>query len=180
MSRPALMTAEELLRLNLPNKRTELVDGRLYVREPAGPRHGEAAARLLAAIAAHVYPRKLGRVFAAETGFTLRTNPDTVRAPAVAFVREDRAADLPSRGYAAMAPDLVVEVLSPDDRAREVRAKVENWLRAGSTLVWVVDPVNRRAHVYRADGTDTAIAEDGALDGESVLPGFACALGSVF
>src|SRR5256885_16464745 len=126
MSRPALLTAEELLRLNLPNKRTELVDGRLYVREPAGARHGEAAARLLSAIVVHVYGHKLGRVFTAETGFTLRTNPDTVRAPDVAFVREDRAAELPSHGYAAMAPDLVVEVLSPDDRPGEVRAKVDN------------------------------------------------------
>jgi Uma2 family endonuclease len=81
------MTAEELQRLNLPNKRTELVHGQLFVREPAGHPHGEAAIRLGAAIVAYVYPRELGRVYAAETGFKLEVKPDTVRAPDVAFVR---------------------------------------------------------------------------------------------
>ena len=69
------MTAEELLRLNLPNKRTELVRGVLVVREPAGYQHGDVAMRLAAAIFAHVEAHGLGRVFAAETGFTLARNP---------------------------------------------------------------------------------------------------------
>jgi Uma2 family endonuclease len=180
MTRPAALTADELLQLHLPNKRTELVRGQLVVREPAGPRHGEAAVRLAAAIVAHVYPRKLGRVFAAETGFTLRVNPDTVRAPDVAFVRADRLSELPMRGYASIAPDLAVEVLSPDDRPGEVREKIADWLSAGTMLVWVVDPVTRTARVYRPDATETIVGEDGRLDGESVLPGFSCALASIF
>jgi Uma2 family endonuclease len=180
MNRSALMTADELLCLNLPNKRTELLAGHLVVREPAGPRHGEAAARLLAAIAAHVYPRKLGRVFAAETGFWLHTNPDTVRAPDVAFVRSARFPELSDRGYATMAPDLAVEVLSPDDRPREVRDKVAAWINAGTLLVWVVDPVKCTARVYRADGTDSVVGESGELRGEEVLTGFVCELASIF
>ncbi len=71
------MTAEELLRLNLPNKRTERVRGVLVVREPAGYRHGDVAAQLLVAITNHVNANHLGRVFAAKTGFTLARNPDT-------------------------------------------------------------------------------------------------------
>ncbi|MEP7347002.1 MAG: Uma2 family endonuclease, partial [Gemmatimonadaceae bacterium] len=130
MSPTAAMTAEELLHLNLPNKRTELVRGALVVREPAGYRHGDVAMRLAAAVAPFVYAHELGRVFAAETGFTLARNPDTVRAPDVAFISRDRLPDPAPRGFAEMAPDLAVEVLSPDDRPGEVLAKVADWLKA--------------------------------------------------
>ena len=166
------MTAEELLRLNLPDKRTELVRGVLVVREPAGYRHGDVAAQLLVAIANHVNANRLGRVFAAETGFTLARNPDTVRAPDVAFISTARLPDPPPRGFAELAPDLAVEVLSPDDRPGEVLGKVGNWLTAGARLVWVVDPVRVLARVYRADGSESILGETDALRGEDVLPGF--------
>jgi Uma2 family endonuclease len=126
-----------------------------------------------------VYSRGLGKVFAAETGFKLETNPDTVRAPDVAFVRRDRLPDPVPRGYPAMAPDLAVEVLSPDDRPRAISEKVAAWLAAGAALVWVVDPERKDARVHRADGTHTHIEPGGTLDGESILPGFTLALASV-
>ena len=166
------MTAEELLRLNLPNKRTELVHGVLVVREPAGYQHGDVAMRLAAAIFTHVEAHGLGRVFAAETGFTLARNPDTVRAPDVAFISTARLPESPPRGFAELAPDLAVEVLSPDDRPGEVLAKVGNWLTAGARLVWVVDPVRVLARAYRADGSESMLDETDALQGEDVLPGF--------
>ena len=169
-----MTTADELLRLNMPDARTELVRGELVVREPAGYCHGNVAARLLVAIGGFVEPRGHGWVFTAETGFRLRTNPDTVRAPDVAFVRRDRLPDPPPRGYAALAPDLVVEVLSPDDRPGEVLSKVGDWLEAGTSLVWVVDPERRMARVYRADGTQDNLGGADRLDGETVLPGFEC------
>src|SRR4030095_5941651 len=161
------MTAEELLRLNLPNKRTELVRGVLVVREPAGYRHGDVAAQLLAAIANHVNASRLGRVFAAETGFTLARKPDTVRAPDVAFISSARLPDPPPRGFAELAPDLAVEVLSPDDRPGEVLTKVGDWLNAGARVVWVVDPVHVIARVYRADGSESIVSETGAFGGEN-------------
>lgn len=173
------MTADDLLRLNLPNKRTELVKGMLVVREPAGYRHGEVTVRLTKALVNFVDAGDLGRVLAAETGFKLATNPDTVRAPDVAFVHRDRLPDPPPAGYAAFAPDLVVEVLSPDDRPGEVLAKVADWLSAGCRLAWVVDPSRRLARVYRADGTESLVTDRDILDGEDVLPGFSCQLGSV-
>ena len=176
---PAQMTAEELLHLNLPNKRTELVRGILVVREPAGYQHGDVAARLLSVIANHVYAHDLGRVFAAETGFTVARNPDTVRAPDVAFVSTARLPDPPPRGFAELAPDLSVEVLSPDDRPGEVLAKVADWLSAGSRLVWVVDPIRVSARVYRADGSESMLNETDLLSGEDVLPGFECELRTV-
>ena len=173
------MTAEELLRLALPNKRTELVRGVLVVREAAGYQHGHVAAQLLAAIANHVNANRLGRVFAAETGFTLARNPDTVRAPDIAFISTARLPEPPPRGFAELAPDLAVEVLSPDDRPGEVLAKVGNWLTAGARLVWVVDPIRALARVYRADGSESMLDETDALQGEDVLPGFAYQLSAI-
>jgi len=173
------MTAEELLRLNLPNKRTELVRGVLVVREPAGYQHGDVAMRLAAAIFTHVQARGLGRVFAAETGFTLARKPDTVRAPDVAFISTARLPDPPPRGFAELAPDLAVEVLSPDDRPGEVLAKVADWLNAGARLVWVVDPVRVLARVYRADGSESILDDPDALRGEDVLPGFEYPLSAI-
>ena len=151
---PATMTAEDLLRLNIQDKRSELVRGRLVVREPAGFAHGVVAARIGRRVGEFVDAGSLGLVVAAETGFTLARDPDTVRAPDIGFICLDRVPDPLPRGYAPMAPDLVVEVLSPDDRPGEVLAKIADWLRAGTGLASVVDPVRRSARVYRADGTE--------------------------
>jgi Uma2 family endonuclease len=110
---------------------------------------------------------------------TLERAPDTVRAPDVGFIHRDRVPHPLPRGYAELAPDLAVEVLSPGDRPGEVLAKVSDWLRAGTRLAWVVYPIRRSARVYRADGTESfATAADG-LDGEDVLPGFSLALAEV-
>lgn len=177
---PQPVTAEELSGLNLPNKRAELVRGVLSIREPAGYQHGDVAMRLAAAIFAHVDAHRLGRVFAAETGFRLARNPDTVRAPDVAFISAARLPVPPPRGFAELAPDLAVEVLSPDDRPGEVLGKVADWLNAGSRLVWVVDPIHASARIYRADGTEAILGENDSLRGEDVLPGFECEIAWVF
>jgi len=95
-----------------------------------------------------------------------------VRAPDTGFVRKDR---LPARltgKYFPGAPDLAVEVVSPNDRADEVQDKVQDWLSHGTQLVWVVEPRTRTVIVYRPDGTANVLQADGTLDGEDVLPGF--------
>lgn len=179
MSPPAPMTADELLHAHLPDKRAELVRGVLRVREPAGSMHGRVAMNLGAELRAHAKTTDAGAVFAAETGFKLHTDPDTVRAPDVAFVAKGRVPPPDATGFAELAPDLVVEVLSPDDRPGEVLAKVADWLAAGTRLVWVVDPVRRVARVYRADGSEAIVTAPDALAGEDVLPGFTSPLASV-
>lgn len=173
------MTAEELLRLQPPHKRSELVDGVMLVREPAGFRHGVIASTIGARVQDHVVRHGLGVTVAAETGFILRRNPDTVRAPHVAFISRDRLPPRDTHGFAELAPDLVVEVLSPDDRPGEVLAKCADWLRAGCRLVWVVDPERREVRVYRADGSAAVVEEGGAVDGEAVLPGFSWTVGEI-
>jgi Uma2 family endonuclease len=180
MTASHLMTAEQLLRQQPRDKRCGLVNGRMMVREPAGYRHGRIANRLAYLLTRHVDDRDLGVVLAAETGFVLTRDPDTVRAPDVAFVAADRTPEPESSGFAELAPDLVVEVLSPDDRPGEVLAKVGDWLNAGTRLVWVVDAARRQIRVYREDGSQSVVAGSERLDGEDVVPGFSCRTDAIF
>jgi Uma2 family endonuclease len=176
MTPPALLTAEELLQVRIPNKRFELDRGVLVVREPPGGRHGRIAMNVAVELANHVRAHQLGVVYAAETGFTLTRHPDTVRAPDVAFVRRERLATPEPVGYPNVAPDLVVDVLSPGDRPGEILSRIGDWLSAGTTLVWVIDPDRRVARVHRRDGTEQTVRADQMLDGEDAVPGFSCRL----
>ena len=179
MAPSALLTADELFRLSIPDKRVELVHGVLVVREPPGYLHGDVTARLTTRLMNHVEAHSLGRVVAGDAGFKLRSAPDTVRGPDIAFLSSARVPDPRPVGYLALAPDLVVEVLSPTDRAGEVLAKVADWLNAGTRLVWVIDPERRLARGYRADGSETVVTANESLDGEDVVAGFSCLLASI-
>lgn len=176
MTTESLITADELLRMSIPDKQVELVRGVLVVREPPGTGHGFLAGTLFARLHAFVQRHDLGVVLPQDTGFKIAADPDTVRAPDVAFVSRERADLVRTEGYAELAPDLVVEVLSPGDRPGEVLEKVGEWLEAGARLVWVLDRRRRQARVYRADGSVALLGAGDALDGEEVLPGFSCEL----
>lgn len=156
-----MVTADQLLAAT-DIGRCELVAGRLVMMSPAGFEHGMIVQRIAAAIQAHVEPRRLGVVVAAETGFLLRRAPDTVRAADVAFVGMNRltAMDHYPTGFFEGAPDVAIEVLSPSDvRSRaalqQTRAKVEEWLEAGAIEVWTVDPGKREVVIYRGGLADT-------------------------
>ena len=182
------MTAEELVGYEIPGKRVELVRGQLVVREPASLRHGELSLRVGVALANHLAREReeqrwaltRGRLATADPGFTLARSPDTVRAPDVAYLSRERYSGPMPEGYPELAPDLAVEVRSRGDRAGEVLAKVADWLSAGTTLVWVVDPAREVATVYRADGTVAVLGLDDALSGEALLPGFVLSLRELF
>lgn len=181
MPTPHAVTAEELLDLPDDGLRYELVDGELRVMSPAGFEHGDVALEIGARLKEFVRGHQLGRVVGAETGFLISRGPDTVRAPDAAFVAAER---LPPRHerhrFAELAPDLVVEVVSPSDRAVEVTEKAFAWLAAGVPLVWVVYPAQRLVAVYTPDGTVTHRREGDELDGGDVLPGFRLAVGEIF
>ena len=176
-----LFTAEELERLPSNGKRLELVNGKVYEMAPAGGRHGLAAMNLGILLGGHVRLNGLGWVFAAETGFILSRNPDTVRAPDVAFVSSVRMDidELPDE-FIGIVPDLVVEVVSPGDSQREAYEKVEDWLRAGVRLVWLIYPTTRTATVYRSLEEAIQLTENDFLEGEDVVPGFSCRVGDLF
>jgi Uma2 family endonuclease len=175
---PRLVTAEELERFPDDDYRYELVEGRVIRMSPVGWRHGKVVARLLTMLANYVNQGKFGAAVT-EVGFVLASNPDTVRAPDVAFVRQERIPAVDPRGFWRGAPDLAVEVLSPDDRASEVRDKVEAYLRYGVTLVLVIDPDQPTVSLHRR--LAPPIVLQGAatvLEIDDLVPGFRCTLGS--
>lgn len=175
------MTAGEFFDLPDDGTRHELVEGELQSMTPAGFDHGDIAMELGFHVKAFVRAAALGAVLAAETGFVISRNPDTVRAPDVAFVRADR---LPPRGershFAELAPDLVAEVVSPSDRVSDVNSKVALWLDAGVRLVWVVDPANQVVVAHLPGGVAHLLRIGDVLDGEDVLPGFHLPLSELF
>jgi Uma2 family endonuclease len=175
-----LMTAEQLERVDIPGKSAELVRGRLIVSEPPGTFHGKLAGRLLVEVGAFVKAHRLGEVFSQDTGFKIAANPDTVRAPDLAFLGHERLALVARRGYAAVAPDLIAEIVSPDDRPGEGRAKIAEWLSAGVRLAWELDPDQQTVWVHRPDGATTMVEANGVLDGDAVLPGFGCELKDLY
>jgi Uma2 family endonuclease len=175
------LTAEELLSLPDDGFRHELVEGRLVTMPPTGWQHGSAVVTLGSLLHAFVRSNGLGIVGAGEPGFILSRNPDTVRAPDVAFVSQGRLpeGELPT-GYLPFAPDLVAEVVSPNDRPREVEAKAQAWLRAGVRVVWVVHPGNRTVTIYESGRKARMLSHDEELLGDPVLPGFRCSVGEFF
>jgi Uma2 family endonuclease len=176
MTEPGIssVTAEALLRLPDDARRRELIEGEIREMTPAGAEHGAVAFHIAALLGRHIAERDAGRGFAAETGFILARDPDTVRAPDAAFVTRERAdrAGRPT-GYWPGAPDLAVEVVSPGDTYSELHDKALAWLAAGTQLVLVVDPATRRVTRYRAPGEVAVLEGDQPVDCSEVLSDFA-------
>jgi Uma2 family endonuclease len=179
-----LVTAEDLAALAARDDgqaRYELIAGELAVMSPAKPRHGRIIGRFTSALGPFVLDRSLGEVFGAETGFLLGRHPDTVRAPDVAFVRRERVLAVgDTDDWWPGAPDLAVEVLSPDDTYSEVRQKVGLWLGAGARMVLVVDPRRRVVEVHRAATPLRELTEADVLEGEEVVPGWSLPVARLF
>jgi len=173
------ITAEELYAMG-DIGRCELVNGEIIQMAPAGADHGDIAQTMAGMIWNYVRVRKLGKVYAAETGFTIKRNPDTVPAPDVAFVRTDRVPPRGKRGFFDGFPDLAVEVVSFNDLASELTEKVEQWLAAGTTSVWVVDPNTHTIDVYRRGRDVIRYRENDELRDEPTLPGFTLKLAEIF
>lgn len=175
-----ITTAEQLLAAG-DIGRCEIVRGELKMMTLAGSEHGEIALKLGILIGSHVRLNDLGRTFAAETGFIIRRNPDTVRAPDVSFVKASRIPAGRLAGYFPGAPDLVVEVLSPSDAMGDVLAKINDWLDAGSVQVWVVDPQTRTLSVYEHDRRTARIFREGDVyDAAPLLPGLTVGVNQIF
>jgi Uma2 family endonuclease len=173
-----ITTAEQLFAANLQH--CELIRGELVMMPPAGFEHGRLAVNVGSALANFVKRRSLGTVVTAETGFRIAHDPDTVRAPDVAFVRADRIPPGGVKGFFQGAPDLAVEVVSPGDRAGELAAKVQDWLTAGCPMVWVVDPETRTVSVYCSRREIALLTAADTLIGGDMLPEFSILVAEVF
>jgi Uma2 family endonuclease len=179
-------TAEDVWELSTAPEyadlRLELSEGELVIMSPAGGSHGVIALQLGWLIKSFVESHNLGYVFGAETGFILGVSDDgaeTLRAPDVAFVAHERLPSGAPDRYVPLAPDLAVEVVSPNDRADAVNRKLLDYLRYQTRLVWLVYPATRTIIVH--DGAAARVLGDkDALDGGEVLPGFSVPVGRVF
>ncbi len=181
MSTTRSMTAEELMALPDDGWRYELIEGVLHRMSPAGAEHGEIGTEFVWHLRSFVDPRRLGRVYPADTGFFLAHDPETVVAPDAAFVRADRLPPRTERhGYLDLVPDLVVEVVSPTDRQADVDDKVARYLTAGARLVWVTYPRRRSVRVHAPGREPRELGEGDVLDGEDVLPGFRLPVADIF
>ena len=173
----SVATEDDLLRTPRDGRKYELVDGQIRM-SPAGSRHGQVCVNVGAKIHAFIADRRLGYVFDSSTGFRLPGG--NVRLPDVAFVARGRfAGEQVPEGFSDVPPDLAIEVLSPDDRSRDVLDKVGEYLQAGVRLVWVIDPRRRTAAVYRSLTDVRQLGPEDSLDGEEVLRGFQCRLAEV-
>ena len=176
-----LLTAEDLLRLHSEGVKGELIKGVLHETVAAGRRHARIAGRIITAFNVHVLPRRLGEVGGTDGGVLIERNPDTVREPDVYFVSASRLpVDDDSDGYLEVMPDLVVEIVSPNDREPEVREKTNMWLAHGVSMALEVRPANRTIAVHRLGVPAVTLTGDDALDGGDVLPGFSLPLSEIF
>jgi Uma2 family endonuclease len=175
------LTADELLAMPDDGYRYELVKGELIRMSPTGHEHGIVAMNIGAALHQYVMNHDLGVVYAAETGFKIEQNPDTVRAPDVAYVQKERIERVPpTSSFCVGPPDFAVEVTSPSDRLSEVEGKVKEWLAAGTLMVWVVSPALRTVTIYRSLTDVVTLTEKNVADASDVIPGFQISLAQVF
>jgi Uma2 family endonuclease len=165
----------------MPNPgRCELVRGEVITMAPSGSEHGGIIVNITVLLDRFVRSHQLGRIFGAETGFIIRRDPDTVRAPDVAFVRADRLPAKLPRGFFDGAPDLAVEVLSPGDRASKVQAKIHDWLSAGCRSIWIVDPENQSVTLYKSDRDIAVLHSADTLVDPDILSGFTVTVSKFF
>ena len=175
-----LITADILI--NKPEDvRAELQEGKLVDMPPSGSEHGDVAMGLGARIRVHSEDNDLGRSFAAETGFVLARDPDTVRAPDVGFVTKDHVPLIGTSGYVNCAPDLAVEVLSPSNTSRDMLIKVADYFAAGTRQVWIVNPKRRTVTIHDNTTQDVEVLRDtDTLGGGDLLPGFSVLVAKLF
>ena len=165
-----LMTAEQLL-ARAGDGRAELEHGELLELMPVGELHALLVGRLLAWLFVFLEKHRLGRT-GTELGFVLKEDPDLVRAPDIFFLSKARAPHYPSTQFHQGAPDLAIEVLSPDDRAGKTQEKIREYLNAGAKQVWIVDPETATVTVHLPGGASQSYFGDSEVSGGDILPGF--------
>lgn len=178
---PKRMTAEALASMADDGKRYELVHGELRMMSPADGQHGRIAMRIGAMLERYVREANLGEVFAAETEFLLSTDPDTVRAPDAAFVGTDKFEQFQeTSGFLPIAPDLVIEVVSPNDSSSGVEEKANSWVGFGVRLVLVLDSTNRSIRAYRDQASIQVYFCGDVVDASDVVSNWQFAVDDVF
>jgi len=159
--------------------RSELISGRILELPPPQPDHGYFELEIGAELRAFVKKRAVGWVTVGDVGLYTRRNPDTIRGADVLFISNSRCAERPTK-YLSVAPELIVEVLSPDDRWHDVQEKVAEYLAVGVDVIWVLDPKSQTVQIYRSKGGSARLTTADTLEGEGLLTGFSLPLASLF
>lgn len=175
-------TVADLFALADYEKHFELVRGDLMMMSPASPKHGRYASRLNGALGPYVDEHDLGEVYTAEPGFLLHPEPEpVVRAPDIAFVSKERIPpEEEQSGFWELAPDLVVEIISPSETGQEIQNKVKDYLDAGTRLIWLVYPKTRTVVEYYSRKTIRELTINDILEGGDVVSGFQYPLEKLF
>jgi Uma2 family endonuclease len=173
------VTGDELYRMG-DLGRTELVKGEIVRMSPTGFTHGRIENRIGRVLGNFVSKQALGEVVSGEVGIYTSRNPDTVRAADVAFISSERMAQIKSKSYLDVAPELVVEVMSPDDAWSDLMEKLDEYFTCGVKLAWVIDPRTQQVYVYHAVTQVERFTVKDTLGGGDVLPGFSVPVAELF
>ena len=178
---PNLITGEMLFQMPQPadGAQQELIEGVIITMPPPGGRHGSCCSEICFRLLTFVKAEQLGYVTANDTGFYVERNPDSVLGPDIAFWSKDRLSEMPE-GYIEIAPDLAVEVVSPNDAHSKLQLKVNKYLQSGVKLIWLVDPELRIVTTYRGKDQIRILEENDVISADEVLPGFTCGVNEFF
>ena len=174
-----LITGEELLAMGDIGP-CELIDGRIVPMTPTGAEHGSVEINLSSELAVYVRRHGIGWVLGGEVGIYTRRDPDRIRGADIAFISRERAPDGPPKGFLDVAPELIVEIISPGDRWQDMRLKIQEYFTIGVQQVWVVEPENRSVLVYRSAAEVRTLLESDVLVAEGLLEGFSLPVATIF
>jgi Uma2 family endonuclease len=170
-----LLTAEEFFLLPKPadGSRQELVKGEIITMPPPGGMHGVCCSKTDRKIGNFIDSGPGGTLVCNDTGFITDRHPDSVRGPDISYWSKERLKEVPV-GYIEIAPDMLVEVLSPSNTSKQIRTKIKEYFAKGVRLVWVIAPEDRILTIYRTPDEGRVLHETATVTGEDVLPGFSC------
>jgi Uma2 family endonuclease len=170
-----LLTAEEFFLLPDPDdgSQQELVRGEVVTMPPPGGLHGVTCSKTGRRIGNFVEDNDRGTVACNDTGFITERGPDSVRGPDISYWAKHRLKEVPV-GYIDIAPDMLVEVLSPSNTSKQIRAKLKEYFAKGVRLVWVIAPEDRTLTIYRTPDEGRVLHDTATVTGDDVLQGFTC------
>ena len=175
-----LVTADDLLAMPRDGNRYELIRGVLIKKMPTGDPHGIVVVLTAHHITQYALSSGHGQTRSGEAGYILDRDPDTVRAPDVAWYSPDNLPPTGTQGFPDIVPDLVIEVKSPSNSNPEMAAKAQMWLSYGAKMALVLDPQTETVIIHNPDSAPITLAVDDVLDLSDLLPGFSCPVRSFF
>jgi Uma2 family endonuclease len=158
----------------------ELVRGQLIPMTPTGQTHAAVELNVAFALKSFLQDKHVGKVMTGEVGIITQRSPDTVRGADVAYISYDRLKDTSADGYLDVAPELIAEIVSPNDRWTDINQKLEEYFAIGVLTVWIVDPEERRVYVYRSPTQVEKLGPAEVIISEDLLPGLRIPVGDLF